>query len=52
MNEKDLLTAFQDGWDAYWQKKEQAENPQTNPELFEEWMLGWLAAQNADKHNL
>lgn len=44
--------AYQEGWDAYWQKSEQDANPYVDPELYEEWALGWLAAQNADKNGL
>lgn len=49
MHEKDKLLAYQNGWDAYWRHVTQDENPYENQELRDEWMVGWLTAEDIEK---
>jgi len=52
MNDNEKNTAYQNGWDAYWKGTDFDSNPYHDEELREKWSVGWLTAQDADKHGL
>lgn len=52
MNEEEKVKAYQTGWDSYWNKMSQDTNPHEDPELYEEWALGWMAAMTVDQNGL
>jgi hypothetical protein len=49
----DRLNAYDAGLKAYWNYEKQDTNPYTeNQELRDEWMLGWLRAQEIDQEEI
>ena len=50
MTDYDKLKAWDTGFKAYWEKKEQPDCPDySSQDERDEWMMGWLTAQTADK---
>lgn len=45
----DMENAYQEGWSAYWSHEDIDSNPYNDLVLSEEWAMGWLTAQRADK---
>ena len=52
MTDNEKKEYWNEGWDDYWDGIEQNDCP-TYPEQEkrDEWMLGWLTAQSADKYS-
>lgn len=53
MTDKEKLEAWDAGFKAYWDKKEQSACPNyPESDLRDEWMGGWLTAQDADQREI